>query len=227
MENNELTHWGVRGMKWGIRRYQNKDGTLTPAGKKRYASEMEKLKAEEKVLKNKQRTKAKFEKIETKKKELEELRKKVEGKMTDAEKKAKAAEKEAAKKADKDAEAEKVKDTEKNSGKINKSVRDMSDAELREVVARLDMEKRYRDLNPRQVSAGEQFTKNVLKPAAESAGKVVLTEAITKLGKKFMGLDKKDDMDSFKKEVEKLKLQDNYEVYKDRIAKRAAERKGD
>lgn len=36
MENNELTHWGVRGMKWGVRRYQNKDGTLTPAGKKRY-----------------------------------------------------------------------------------------------------------------------------------------------------------------------------------------------
>lgn len=32
----ELYHWGVRGMKWGQRRYQNKDGSLTPAGKKRY-----------------------------------------------------------------------------------------------------------------------------------------------------------------------------------------------
>lgn len=33
---NELTHFGVKGMKWGIRRYQNTDGTLTEAGKKRY-----------------------------------------------------------------------------------------------------------------------------------------------------------------------------------------------
>ena len=33
---NELYHWGVKGMKWGERRYQNKDGSLTPAGKKRY-----------------------------------------------------------------------------------------------------------------------------------------------------------------------------------------------
>lgn len=33
-----LAHHGVKGMKWGVRRYQNKDGSLTPAGKKRYES---------------------------------------------------------------------------------------------------------------------------------------------------------------------------------------------
>jgi hypothetical protein len=32
----ELYHSGIRGMKWGIRRYQNDDGTLTEAGKARY-----------------------------------------------------------------------------------------------------------------------------------------------------------------------------------------------
>ena len=36
MTENELYHFGIKGMKWGVRRYQNKDGTLTLAGKNRY-----------------------------------------------------------------------------------------------------------------------------------------------------------------------------------------------
>ena len=39
LNQNELKHYGVLGMKWGIRRYENKDGTLTAAGKKRYGDE--------------------------------------------------------------------------------------------------------------------------------------------------------------------------------------------
>lgn len=40
---NELYHYGILGMKWGIRRYQNKDGSLTPAGKNRYNEDSDKL----------------------------------------------------------------------------------------------------------------------------------------------------------------------------------------
>lgn len=35
ISNGELYHWGIKGMKWGVRRYQNSDGSLTPAGRKR------------------------------------------------------------------------------------------------------------------------------------------------------------------------------------------------
>lgn len=49
MESNELLHYGIKGMKWYQRRYQNKDGSLTPAGRKRY----QKLEAELNKLGNK------------------------------------------------------------------------------------------------------------------------------------------------------------------------------
>lgn len=34
--DKDLMHYGILGMKWGVRRYQNKDGSLTAAGRKRY-----------------------------------------------------------------------------------------------------------------------------------------------------------------------------------------------
>ena len=42
--NNELYHHGVKGQRWGIRRYQNADGSLTDAGKNKYAKTERKAK---------------------------------------------------------------------------------------------------------------------------------------------------------------------------------------
>lgn len=81
MENynqDYLQHWGVQGMKWGVRRYQNKDGSLTPAGKRHYSKELErvkaaeaKAKAQQKILNTKKKTQAKIDDIEARKKAVE------------------------------------------------------------------------------------------------------------------------------------------------------------
>lgn len=39
MKDDYLAHYGIKGMKWGVRRFQNADGSLTAAGKKRYGSD--------------------------------------------------------------------------------------------------------------------------------------------------------------------------------------------
>lgn len=146
---NELTHWGVKGMRWGIRRYQNKDGTLTPAGKKRYNAEMSQLKAEEKVLKNKMKTKSQLDKLEAKRKEVEDLRK---GKLPASSK--------------------------ESSEPKKKTVKDLSDEELFKVVNRLNLEKRYSELNPQQVSKGKKFVNDMIDKAVIPAVQEVSKNAI-------------------------------------------------
>ncbi len=54
MENNTLQHHGIKGQKWGVRRFQNADGSLTAAGKKRVK---ENLSAEQKEERKRQITK--------------------------------------------------------------------------------------------------------------------------------------------------------------------------
>lgn len=49
MVNKTLTHHGIKGMRWGVRRYQNNDGTLTPEGRARYRNDYDDVKTLQKL----------------------------------------------------------------------------------------------------------------------------------------------------------------------------------
>ena len=145
MENTELYHHGTLGMKWGRRLYQNKDGSLTALGRKRYGTKANLTKAKRQAT------------IEAKKKEAA----KAEAKAAKVAKKTQAEE---AKKV-KTAEEEKA-DIAKKKEQIlkSRSAKELYDnadlfttQELRDAYSRLTLERDIKNLQPATVSKGKQF----------------------------------------------------------------------
>lgn len=119
ISEEELQHHGIKGQKWGVRRYQNEDGSLTAKGKQRYG------------------TKENFEREypQESKKKMKKAKQEVD------------VYKDAAGKAQRGMEEGRQKKNKKQRENVDADVREraykMSDQELRDAVNRLNMEERY------------------------------------------------------------------------------------
>lgn len=161
-----IQHSGIKNMHWGIRRFQNKDGSLTPAGKLRYQTKSIK--------------KAADMEIETLKRQASE-RRKIE--------KAQA-------KADARIAKAKKKYGPKETPPKPKSISEMSDQEIRDKIARIDLENSLKSRLPAaptsKESAGKEFTarmmKNMIEPAVTNAGKELLEKTLKVKGTEILGL---------------------------------------
>ena len=140
-----MYHHGIKGMKWGVRRYQNSNGSLTPAGKKRYDRDVRENNAKVKdkrikidgpdaqrwVKEDITRAKKTVDAASDLNRQLSNLNKSVPAK------------------------------TKRNSDKIDLSK--MSDQELRDKINRANLERQYNDIyNPTTISKGRKRVSEIL-----------------------------------------------------------------
>ena len=173
-ELNYLIHYGVKGMKWGVRRYQNDDGSLTPNGRKHYGYGDGKISDLVKKYKNK--------------KKMQKVR---EAKAKKAEEAIKAKEQEEAAKKPVDMSNKKFTDKKKD-------IKNLSDTELKNRVDRLENEKRYKQLLNETRNDNKALLKklvtNIGYDALKDVGTKALKSVLTSVVANAIGGEAKDMM---------------------------------
>lgn len=142
MESNYLTHYGIKGQKWGIRRYQNPDGSLTSAGRKRY-SDSGGIRGAVSKVKNAVTRRGSSSKAAAKKKQEEKEEKE---KETLEQKKDRVLKSRSAKELYENADL-------------------FTTQELQSAYNRLSLERNISSLVPKDVDKGKQFVDNAIKTA--------------------------------------------------------------
>lgn len=201
VSTDELYHWGIKGMKWGVRRYQNADGTLTDAGKKRYLNPDGTL---NKKGKKKFGDSVKLAEKETSKaKTSDDYLNDQLSKMTDQE---------LMQKVIRLRQEDSYRELSKKLGYDGpKSDIDYQIAELTKQKTYLALQKDVKDLNnqlhPKKEKAVAKFLKSamdkVVAPAATEVGKNLLKQYLGEAGSKILGNETKKTKDTINKNIKK------------------------
>lgn len=160
--NNTLCHHGIKGQKWGVRRYQNPDGSLTAAGAKREKRQAMVDKAFTKSIKNGKDKEA----ISPAEKILKDTSNAIDNsvKLTNSISNMRA---------------------EKNGRKSG--VGQMTDEELRSAINRMNLERQYNSLSQERVSSGMSYVKDTLGIVGSTVGITASVVGIVSTIKKLNG----------------------------------------